>query len=87
MPNGNVKVDSQLVEDDDARWVERTGWAPKPGFGIAADTDGETALDHQTWLESNLDDQYFGGKPPRLGRRIEIPFILSRAILTLLLFG
>lgn len=62
MPNGDVKADDQLAEDEKARWVERTGWAPQFGFGITKDTDGETALDHQTWLEGRLDDKYFGGK-------------------------
>ncbi|KAI9784218.1 MAG: hypothetical protein M1816_001040 [Peltula sp. TS41687] len=54
MPNGEIKA-----EDDNDRW-EQTGWAPQFGFGITKDTDGETALDHQTWLEGRLDDKYFG---------------------------
>lgn len=62
-PNGSAKVDdNDLVEDQNARWVERTGWAPRFGPGTTADPDDDNAMDRQTWLESRLDDKFFGGR-------------------------
>ncbi|RDW73981.1 putative transmembrane protein [Coleophoma crateriformis] len=50
-----------LDEDEDARWIERAGWAPRFGNGMKGDEDeGETLLDHQTWLEGKLEDKYYG---------------------------
>ncbi|UPX11961.1 Tricalbin-2 [Ascochyta rabiei] len=47
--------------DPDARW-ERVGWAPR--FGMPGsenkDEDEGTMLDHQTYLEGQLDDKFFG---------------------------
>ncbi len=40
--------------------MERTGWAPRFGPGSFADSEGTTLLDHQTWVESKLDDKFFG---------------------------
>ncbi len=56
-PNGH------LPEDENTRWVERTGWAPRFGQGSLTEAEGaENLLDHQTFLESKLDDKFFGGK-------------------------
>lgn len=47
--------------EDYERWVERTGWAPRFGYGDSGEsTDGETLADHQTWLEGRLDDKFYG---------------------------
>jgi hypothetical protein len=57
----------KLVTDteDNERWVERTGWAPRFGTGASDEpAEGETLADHQTWVESNLDDKFFGGELP-----------------------
>lgn len=57
------------ASDDEARWVERTGWAPR--FGSTDNEEGESLLEHSTWLEGKLDDKFFGGRyidrdcPPR----------------------
>jgi hypothetical protein len=57
--------DEALPEEENARWVERTGWAPRFGNGgLPEDQKNESLLDQQTWIESNLDDNYFGGKFP-----------------------
>lgn len=45
-------------EDEYAR--DRVGWAPRFGNGDPADDEGDTLLDHQTFLESKLDDKFFG---------------------------
>jgi len=56
-PNGHVP------EDENAHWVERTGWAPRFGQGSITELEGtENILDHQTFLEGKLDDKFFGGK-------------------------
>lgn len=66
--NGELleKSDGQLPEDEDAEWVERVGWAPRFGNGSSGDSieDGENMLDHQTWIEGQLDDKFFGGMGP-----------------------
>jgi hypothetical protein len=50
----------ELTEEE--RWApDRTGWAPR--FQVPEDEmeAGETLLDHQTFLETKLDDKFFGG--------------------------
>ncbi|KKZ61256.1 hypothetical protein EMCG_04129 [[Emmonsia] crescens] len=47
--------------DEAAKWDRnRTGWAPR--FHIPEDDmdEGETLLDHQTFIETKLDDKFFG---------------------------
>ncbi|KAF1846140.1 tricalbin [Cucurbitaria berberidis CBS 394.84] len=48
-------------QDDDARW-ERVGWAPRFGMPGSEDPDQDegTLADHQTWLESRIEDKFFG---------------------------
>lgn len=45
--------------EDDSRW-ERVGWAPRFGQGDMGDEGDGTMLDHQTWLESRIEDKFFG---------------------------
>lgn len=49
----------ELTEEE--RWArDRTGWAPRfhrPEDGM---DEGDTLLDHQTYLETKLDDKFFG---------------------------
>lgn len=42
----------------------RTGWAPK--FGAIGDklAEGESLLDHATWMEGKLPDKLYGGRLP-----------------------
>lgn len=54
-------VNGVIDEDENDRWIERAGWAPRFGNG-AASIEGETLADHQTWVEGKLDDKFFGGK-------------------------
>jgi len=57
LANGHVH------QDESALFVERTGWAPRFGQCSITETEaGESLLDHQTFLESKLDDRFFGGK-------------------------
>jgi len=53
IPNG-------LPKDDQELW-DRVGWAPRFGPGKEAkEDDGTTMLDHQTWLEGQLEDKWYG---------------------------
>ncbi|KKK26384.1 hypothetical protein ARAM_006295 [Aspergillus rambellii] len=55
------KKDGQPM-DDEARWArDRTGWAPQfAQEETKQEHDDATLLDHQTLLESSLDDKFFG---------------------------
>lgn len=49
-----------MNRDDAARYA-KTGWAPRFGQGdLTEEEAGESLLDHQTALESKLDDKFFG---------------------------
>ncbi|ERF72189.1 hypothetical protein EPUS_02981 [Endocarpon pusillum Z07020] len=54
----SMQANGAPLEDEYAR--DRVGWAPRFGTGDAADDEGETLLDHQTFLEGKLDDKFFG---------------------------
>lgn len=55
--NGSVSTDEQT------QWAERVGWASRFGQGSITEAEaGESLLDHQTFLESKLDDKWFGGE-------------------------
>ncbi|KAH0543566.1 hypothetical protein FGG08_002127 [Glutinoglossum americanum] len=50
-----------LPDDENSRWVERTGWAPHFGNGGLLESENDASLlDQQTWIDSNLDDKFFG---------------------------
>lgn len=58
-------VNGPIDVDQDERWIERTGWAPRFGNGAAdVSMEGESLGDHQTWVEGKLEDKFFGGKFP-----------------------
>lgn len=49
-----------MSAEENDRWVERVGWAPRFGTGSFPDDDDDVQ-DHQTWVETRLDDKFFGG--------------------------
>ena len=56
------EANGKLPEEEKARWVERTGWAPRFGTGsIDESAKEESLLDQTTWVEENLEDKFFGG--------------------------
>ena len=58
--NAQSKANGRVSHDDAAKY-EKTGWTPRFGTGSITDTEaGESLLDHQTFLESKLDDKFFG---------------------------
>lgn len=42
---------------------DTTGWAPRLGWPKELVEEGDSMQDHTTWLESNLADKFYGGKP------------------------
>ena len=49
------------ISNDDATRYAKTGWAPRFGQGSITEQEaGESLLDHQTILDSKLDDKFFG---------------------------
>lgn len=58
--DGKPTENGQVKEDE--RWArDRVGWAPRFGEGDPKDNEGPTLLEHQTFLESKLEDVWFGG--------------------------
>ena len=44
------------------RWEKEVGWAPRFGAGSITEAEAnESLLDHTTFLETKLDDKFFGG--------------------------
>jgi hypothetical protein len=61
-PEEDKKEDAEIT--DDLRWArDRTGWAPQFEKPQTEEEKAEgTLLDHQDFLESKLDDKFFGGE-------------------------
>ncbi|KAK6614513.1 C2 domain-containing protein [Botrytis cinerea] len=67
-PEKGTKQSGQAVangfvddDDEDARWIERAGWAPRFGSGDSGESiEGESLLDHQTWIEGKIEDKFYG---------------------------
>ncbi|KAH8754241.1 C2 domain-containing protein [Hyaloscypha finlandica] len=54
-------ADGLIDKEDVDRWIERTGWAPRFGDGSSGSSMKDESLsDHQTWLEGQLEDKFFG---------------------------
>lgn len=48
--------------DDAPVMGPQTGWAPQFGWPTESVMEGESLLDHQTWLEGKVPDKFYGGK-------------------------
>lgn len=48
-------------EDEEDTW-SKTGWAPRFGWATESAYEGESLLDHATWMESQVPEQFYGGK-------------------------
>ena len=60
-PDGRSNMPNGHISHDDATRYAKTGWAPRFGQGSMTEEEaGESLLDHQTALESKLDDKFFG---------------------------
>jgi hypothetical protein len=54
LENGHGAVSEETAMGD------KTGWAPR--FGWPA-TEGDSLLQHSTWLEGQIPDKFYGGAP------------------------
>lgn len=51
-----------MNRDEKARYEETVGWAPRFGQGQLTEAEAnESLLDQTTWVESKVDDKFFGG--------------------------
>ena len=56
-------ANGHVPQEENARYTEKVGWAPRFGQGSITEAElGDSLLDHQTFLESKLDDKFFGGE-------------------------
>ncbi|KAI4227769.1 MAG: hypothetical protein L6R40_008180 [Gallowayella cf. fulva] len=56
-----AQANGHIHQDDKTRYEDRVGWAPRFGQGSITEAEAEESpLDHQTWVESKLDDKFFG---------------------------
>ena len=59
----SLVANGHLLKDETTRYTEQVGWAPKFHEVESADANAdESLLDHQTFLESKIDDKFFGGE-------------------------
>ncbi|KAL8858843.1 MAG: hypothetical protein Q9178_004647 [Gyalolechia marmorata] len=59
--NNPAQANGHIHQDDKSRYEDRVGWAPRFGQGSITEAEAEESpLDHQTWVESKLDDKFFG---------------------------
>lgn len=58
--SGKPIANGHIDTENDDRWIERAGWAPRFGSGIKDSVEGISLADHQTWVEGKLDDKFFG---------------------------
>lgn len=57
---GRPIVDGNTPEEEEDL-AAKVGWTQRFGWPVDSVTEGESLLDHSTWLEERLPDQYFGG--------------------------
>ena len=59
--NGHLRQDENETWEKE-RWEKEVGWAPHFGEGSITEAEAnESLLDHTTFLETKLDDKFFGG--------------------------
>lgn len=59
--DGKALANGLAGEEEEEDWG-KTGWAPRFGWPTESATEGESMLDHTTLIESQLSEQFFGGK-------------------------
>ncbi|KAL9583913.1 MAG: hypothetical protein Q9203_004883 [Teloschistes exilis] len=56
-----AQANGHVHPDEKSRYEDRVGWAPRFGQGSITEAEAaESPLDHQTWVESRLEDKFFG---------------------------
>ncbi|KAK0657513.1 C2 domain-containing protein [Cercophora newfieldiana] len=59
-PEEGSEAEAADKKDEGAQFGDMTGWAPRFGWPVDSAHEGESLLDHATWLESQISDTYFG---------------------------
>lgn len=59
--DGKPIVDGNTAQEEEDL-AAMVGWTQRFGWPVESVTEGESLLDHSTWLESKVPDQYFGGQ-------------------------
>ncbi len=59
--DGKPLANGQVDEDDADDWG-KVGWEPRFGWPKDSTQEGESMLDHTTWVESQIPEKLFGGK-------------------------
>lgn len=68
--DGKTSANVGMSVDEKAQWEEKVGWAPRFGQGSITEVEAaESLLDHQTFLESKLDDKFYGGEVTHFVRK------------------
>ena len=64
-----MKANGHIHHEEKEAFETKTGWAPRFGQGDLTEEEANVSLlDHQTWLESRLDEKFFGGRSmPAIG--------------------
>ncbi len=61
--DGKVLVDGEVPEEEEDL-AAKVGWTSQFGWPHESVLEGESLLDHTTWMEENLPENMFGGKLP-----------------------
>ncbi|KAF3769104.1 tricalbin [Cryphonectria parasitica EP155] len=56
---GRAMIDGKPA-DGGPEMGPQTGWAPQFGWPVESAMEGESLLDHQTWLEGKIPDKFYG---------------------------
>lgn len=57
--DGKLITDGNTVEEEEDL-AAKVGWTQRFGWPVDSVMEGESLLDHSTWLEETIPDQYFG---------------------------
>ena len=58
-----TNANGHIHHEEKELYEKKTGWAPRFGQGdLTEDEANASLLDHSTWVESRLDEKFFGGK-------------------------
>ena len=49
-------------EDEDEDIASKVGWKSQFGWPVESELEGDSPLDHATWVEENLPEYLFGGR-------------------------
>lgn len=60
--DGKELVNGKVTEGEEEDVAAKIGWSSQFGWPNESVLEGESLLDHTTWVEENLPENLFGGK-------------------------